>query len=87
MGQDSKLFEVEVESSLAIVTASPLPAAKVGEACQTWIEKTGGVDPVTFEVVGDLPDGLVLEPTGNLHGTPTTEGPYGFDVQVVDAAG
>lgn len=88
MGQASQAYTGDVESSLEIVTTPPLPNMKVGEPYQVWLEKAGGVDPVTFAVsAGALPAGLTLEPTGNLHGTPTTEGPYSFEVTVTDAVG
>lgn len=87
MGTSSQQYTGEVSSSLAIATPQPLPAMKVGEEYQTWIVATGGVPPYTFAVgAGALPAGLVLEPTGNLHGIPTAEGPFDFTVTVTDSA-
>ncbi len=88
MGQTNQQYTGEVAESLAIVTVPPLPGMIVGVDYQTWIEATGGIPPYTFTVEGGgpLPDGLVLEPTGNLHGIPTATGPYDFNVVCTDAA-
>jgi Putative Ig domain len=43
--------------------------------------------PVVFAVTdGALPDGLILDAGGLLHGTPTTPGDYSFTVTVTDAS-
>lgn len=88
MGQDQKPFTLDVESSLEITDVSPFPPAKVGEAYEHFIQFTGGVGPYTFEIVGTIPPGLALNAsTGKLYGTPTTEGPYAFNVKLTDSVG
>jgi hypothetical protein len=50
------------------------------------LSATGGVEPYTWAIsLDELPPGLSLnESTGEIYGTPTTAGNYGFAVRVVD---
>ncbi len=72
------------------ITISPccLQDGFVGEPYSETFTASGGSTPYTFAIVtGALPPGLTLETTGELHGTPTTTGAYGFLVGATDALG
>lgn len=70
-----------------MVTAS-LPDGTVGTAySDTQLVTAGGTAPITFTLVGSLPDGLTMTPAGLISGTPTDDGTFDFTVQFTDAAG
>src|SRR4029077_14246122 len=51
------------------------------------LSATGGVPPYTWSVAtGNLPSGLILDPSGIVSGTPSTTGAANFTVQVADSA-
>lgn len=57
-----------------VVTAA-LPLGSVGSAYDATLESSGGVAPIEWSVsAGPLPDGLFLDPSGEISGTPTTAG-------------
>jgi uncharacterized repeat protein (TIGR01451 family) len=62
-------------------------AGQVGVPYTSALVATGGTAPYTFSItLGNLPPGLTLNPaTGEIVGTPTTAGTYGFTAQVVDS--
>src|SRR5262245_14133963 len=67
-----------------IANESPLPDAEVGTPYSVTLFTAGTVTGgVTYSVtVGSLPDGLTLNAsTGEISGTPTTEGPVSFTVR------
>lgn len=71
-----------------IITTTTLPNASAGLAYDSSVGAAAGVEPYAFELsVGDLPDGLTLDPaTGVISGTPTafaTE--QTFTVSVTDS--
>lgn len=61
----------------------------VGVAYDQFINIYGGTPPYTLSIVGGaLPPGLSLNlGTGEITGTPTTEGRYNFTIKVVDNVG
>jgi hypothetical protein len=72
---------------LSVTTQSPLPTGTVGVIYDTAIIATGGVSPYTFFTLsGNLPDGLQLDGTGRLYGTPTKAGTFTFTLLVNDSA-
>jgi len=74
------------DAPLTIATAS-LPDATVDTAYSATLAATGGTPPYHWTVTGgSLPDGLSLSDVGNISGTPTTTGSFGFTVQVSDTA-
>lgn len=90
--ETSGLFTIRVVDErlpLLITTASPLPAAGVGESYVATISATGGLTPYTFSVsAGALPPGLTLNAqTGVIGGTATQEGDFSFTARVTGAGG
>ena len=76
----------DMATDIHIVSGSLLPAAIEGEPYSVILEASGGTGSYTWALYsGTLPDGLALnQTTGEILGTPTTEGKYGFAVQVND---
>jgi hypothetical protein len=71
---------------LTVVTTS-LPRAYSGVAYHLPLEATGGLAPYHWELVsGELPDGVRLDPKGELVGTPHATGDFHFAVAVFDSA-
>lgn len=63
-----------------------LPAGVTGFPYSASISSTGGTEPYSFSVIsGALPDGLSLNAnTGEISGTPTTEGVFDFAIMASD---
>ena len=76
------------ELSLRITTNSPLPSGTLGVPYSTLLAAAGGTPPYTWSIAeGTLPTGLQLnQTTGEISGTPTTAGTFGFTIQVADSA-
>jgi hypothetical protein len=65
-----------------------LPDGIVGSAYHAQLAQTGGTGPFTWtKASGDLPAGLVLDPDGTIHGTPTTAQTVYPSFTVTDADG
>jgi len=83
----TKAFALTVNATLAISTASPLPAGAVGVAYNRTLAGTGGT-PASYAwsvSVGSLPAGLTIAPsTGVISGTPSGSGTSNFTVQLTD---
>ena len=72
---------------LSILTVSPLLSGWVGGAYGQALYATGGHAPYTWSVTsGSLPQGVTLNSSGLISGTPTTAGTFTVTVQVSDAA-
>ncbi|HKP11731.1 MAG TPA: putative Ig domain-containing protein, partial [Blastocatellia bacterium] len=74
---------------LAIITQSPLQIALIDRGYSQTLVASGGTSPYTWSLAdgsGPLPQGLVLNESGIIGGTPTAEGDYVFTLQVTDAA-
>jgi hypothetical protein len=70
------------------ITTTSLPPGQAGTAYTYTLEATGGQVPYTWsieETGSTLPPGLYLSESGNITGTPTTDGSYSFTVKVTDA--
>ncbi|HKV28443.1 MAG TPA: putative Ig domain-containing protein [Candidatus Acidoferrales bacterium] len=72
---------------LAILSTSLTNAAQ-GSIYNFPLAASGGVPPLTWAITaGALPPGLALNATtGQISGTPTTQGTFGFTVKVTDSA-
>jgi hypothetical protein len=84
-----KTFAITIRRAPSITTATLPPATRTGAYDRT-IAAGGGLAPYTFTIVngsGALPNGLTLESNGQLHGTPSEDGGFGFTVRVADNAG
>ena len=72
---------------LTITTVSPLVSGTVNQAYNVTLVTSGGTPTLSWSVVsGALPVGVTLNPsTGQLSGTPTTQGPSTFTIRVRDS--
>src|SRR5581483_10841839 len=70
------------------ITAT-LPVGSVGSPYSAAVDASGGKGAYTFSLSwGSLPQGLSLDAaTGNIAGTPTKSGTFGFGIHVVDSNG
>ncbi len=79
-----------VPEPLAIAEeAFTLPEAKEGAEYKYLFQSEGGMAPLTWKIIkGYLPSGLLLEPSGELHGVPkqSRRDAYGFIVEVSDSS-
>jgi hypothetical protein len=73
-----------------VITVNPptLPNGTIGVVYDETVSASGGVGPYTFAVTnGALPPGLVLNgATGDITGTPTTNGSFGFEITATDTS-
>ncbi|MGD9479398.1 putative Ig domain-containing protein [Shinella sp. G-2] len=68
--------------------AGALPAATVGSAYNQTFTASNGTAPYSYAVTsGALPGGLTLSAAGDISGTPTASGTYGFAVTATDTYG
>ncbi|MFN7976308.1 MAG: Ig domain-containing protein [Acidobacteriota bacterium] len=67
------------------ISPPTLPDATFGVPYSETLSVAGGVPPYTFAVIGPLPPGLSLGPSGILAGTPTSVGTFPFSISVRDA--
>lgn len=78
----------ETKKQLAAITKSPLPEGSVDAAYKQPFQASGGTPPYSWEIIGEKPDGLVVDQkTGELTGMPTTAETSKFEVQVTDKTG
>lgn len=73
--------------TLSLTPASPALSTTVDVAHNQTFAATGGIAPYSYSVSGTLPTGLIFDSTtGQLSGTPTTPGSYGFTVSAADSS-
>ena len=83
----SLLLSLTVSTQL-IVTTSTLPNAPVGMPYAQPLTATGGTAPYSWTLCsGTLPDGITLDPSGVLSGSPNSMGTAALVVTVTDATG
>ena len=74
-------------SPLGIATTA-LPDGAAGSEYMAQVNAWGGRWPLRWSLVqGQLPEGLSLDASGLIQGTPYTNGQFSLDVQVTDALG
>jgi hypothetical protein len=79
-------FSLTVLNTLTVPPAT-LPNGTVGIAYSAALPSSGGVPPLAWTIYsGSLPSGLILQKTGTITGTPTTQGTFTFEVTVVDSS-
>ena len=79
---------IQPATSAIVGTPAELPPLVAGTPVRQVLTASGGTAPYRFRVdTGALPRGLVLTADGQLQGTPTERGPFGFGVRVQDARG
>ena len=70
------------------VSSSALPMGTIGRSYKTSMAASGGKAPYQWKLVAGAPPSVIgVDSTGNVVGTPTVTGSYGFTVQVSDASG
>ena len=87
-GKAEHYFTISENAAAApSITTSSLPDGKVGEAYSQILTATG-TTPITWSIIGTLPDGLSLnKDTGKISGTPTAAGSSTFTVKATNSAG
>ena len=87
-GKAEHYFTISENAAAApSITTSSLPDGKVGEAYSQILTATG-TTPITWSIIGALPDGLSLnKDTGKISGTPTAAGSSTFTVKATNSAG
>ena len=70
------------------ITSAPLPQGDVGQPYSTMLNVTGGNPGYNWSITaGALPGGLtLLATTGQISGTPSASGQFGFTAQVADSS-
>ena len=73
-------------ASIPSITTGLLPTASRGQPYDQQLTASGGT-PITWSYTGSLPPGLSLSTTGQISGTPTTEGSYRFTLKASNSTG
>jgi hypothetical protein len=80
----SESFELYVCKEEMDITSPPvLPGGIIYESYEHHHQFSGS-EPITYSLLGDLPPGLTLSPSGVISGVPTSPGEYEFTVKGVD---
>lgn len=78
---DARVLRISVFDPL-VVSTTTLPTAVVDEAYAETLTATGGTGTTTWSLsTGALPEGLVLDPSGQIAGTPTSTGTTSLEVR------
>ncbi len=89
LGQSASQSETVTVATDPAITSSAFGAGEVGVAYDAVPTTSGGTGPATWSVAnGTLPAGLTLDTTtGEVSGTPTSDGTSTFDLVVTDSLG
>lgn len=82
-----KTFSIKVAEHGCITNSGTLPDGTVGSAYSQTLVSAYGTGPRTFSTTDSLPDGLTLNASGLIDGTPSNPGSDGFVVTVTDSLG
>ncbi|MGH7611950.1 MAG: Ig domain-containing protein [Candidatus Dormibacteria bacterium] len=90
---DSSHTPLSAEESLTllvaqgeVVSTTVLPPGQVGQAYSATLTAQGGTPPYSWQVNGGaLPGGLTLSAAGEVSGTPSVAGSFGFAAQAQDS--
>lgn len=80
----SSMGRVSIQPNQLQILTQGLPLATVDAPYEVVLAAGGASGALTWSATATVPPGLVLEPNGRLHGTPTTEGAFRFTVRVTD---
>lgn len=80
-----KGFTVTIGTAIGITTESPLPEATTNTSYKQILLASGASNITWSLVSGSLPDGLTLDSSGTIYGTPTIAGTYVFFVKAASA--
>lgn len=84
----SQGFSVVVPGGAVTIATTTLPNPVRGATYSQGIVAQNGAPPYSFTLsAGALPNGLVLNPSGQISGSATVSGTFPFTVQVTDLAG
>ncbi|MFV1846795.1 putative Ig domain-containing protein [Stenotrophomonas maltophilia] len=87
-GSATQAYTLNVSAPVLTLTPSALPAGLFGHRYEQRLAAAGGTAPYRYVLsAGALPDGVTLEPTGGLAGTPTAAGAFAFTITATDALG
>ena len=86
--EDSKKLSITIEATATppVITTATLPNGTISVAYQRQLTATGSMATWTIES-GNLPDGLTLNASGTISGTPTKDGVFNFTVKAENTAG
>ena len=83
----SQLSLTVVPAGTFSVLTSTLPNASVGQTYSSYLSSAGGTGTTTWSLTsGSMPQGLTLDPYGDIYGVPTEVGAFTFSVSVTDSA-
>jgi len=68
------------------ITSTSLPDGEIGANYLNNLSASGGSGSYVWNVSGDLPNGLLISPAGEISGIPTEAGTFNFEVNVSDAS-
>ena len=78
-------YGITVVPAATLVVTTALPIATAQQSYSHQIDVTGGSGTYTFvRISGALPPGLTLSASGQITGTPTATGAYGFALDISD---
>jgi hypothetical protein len=82
----TKQLSIHVVAPLAIATTT-LPPAVQGVSYNAMLSSTGGISPVSWNLVtGGLAGGLILGGSGSISGTAVSFGTFNFQVRATDSS-
>lgn len=89
MGMTGTVVVQTAGSTCGTITLQPssLTGGVQGSAYESSLTASGGTSPYEFTLVsGNLPPGVQLDDSGEVHGTPTATGTFSFSVKATDAS-